>query len=336
MNANNARKWGPHLRLLVPALIQCYVGFFGSLSAPSHPGVAALSDPLARKGTGWPLWQSLHFAGVRDWGPLFLLLAIAAKLSSCSLDGAMEKCACILPFYHTRCRAAGVVHTFSLHLPSLARYCMTCLPRTQPVALLFLLTFAAVILIPGVALFMLRPHAASSGRHPARPTARLPVHTVEVCGRPLQWPSPCLVASSGPGWHALRRTPAVRITRCVALCLERVPGHYTPVAWAQVPELGDAAVTSVARETDAESSSTELEEYLLPEARRQRAIRSGPWWPPAGPPVPTPANEPREERERRERTEAHARSPSHEVSNRSRTSLQGAVSKGSPHCAFFA
>ena len=281
MNANNARKWGPHLRLLVPALIHsvkvCYVGFFGSLSAPSHPGVAALmSDPPARKGTGWPLWQSLHFAGIRDWGPLFLLLAIAAKLSSCSLDGAMEKCACILPF-------------------------------TTPVAeppgrsyLLLAFAFAGQVLYD--------------------------LLTQNTAGGLVQWPSPCLVASSGPGWHALRHTPAVRITRCVALCLERVPGHYTPVAWAQVPELGDAAVTSVARETDAESSSTELEEYLLPEARRQRAIRSGPWWPPAGPPVPTPANEPREERERRERTEVHARSPSHEVSNRSRTSLQGAVS----------
>ena len=58
----------------------------------------------------------------------------------------------------------------------------------------------------------------------------------------------------------------------------------------------------------AREASTELEEYLVPDARRQRAIRSGPWWPPAGPLVPTPANETREERECRNRTEAHARS----------------------------
>ena len=121
------------------------VGYSGILQTPSHPGEAALSDLQARWVTSWPFWQSLPFASIWDRGPLFP--AIAAKLSSCSPYGAMEKLACILPFYHTRCRADGVVRTFSLHLSSLARYCMTCLPRTKPVALFFLLTFAAVITV---------------------------------------------------------------------------------------------------------------------------------------------------------------------------------------------
>eukprot|EP00439_Symbiodinium_sp_Y106_P051369 s4633_g6.t2 len=86
-------------------------------------------------------------------------------------------------------------------------------------------------------------------------------------------------------------------------------------SWEAMPEDGTSTPRLYQAEAEEDPSSTELEEYLVPGARRQRAIRSGPWWPPAGPPVPTPANESREERERREAHEAHARALSLEVSN---------------------
>ena len=131
------------------SVVMFWVGPNRVLPAHPCPGAAALSECHARRHIAGPTGcdmrtpeHSPHFVYIQDPGPTFQVTV--ARLSSSSSCGAVEKYACILPFYHTCCRAEGVALTSSLPLPSLARYCMTCLTRARPVTLFFRLTFVAV------------------------------------------------------------------------------------------------------------------------------------------------------------------------------------------------
>ena len=76
MNANNARKWGPHFHLLVPALLHSVVvactGSSGILQTTSHSGEAALSDLQARCVTGWPFRRRMVEGVTASWARALL------------------------------------------------------------------------------------------------------------------------------------------------------------------------------------------------------------------------------------------------------------------------